>query len=82
MLLKEVSEGTGKIVCVCGGGVGGMVDDMRKVDWKSGAYLSSRLAYFAANPQYLGVFPISTTCGHALLGMVALSLNWKLTCQG
>ena len=115
MLLKEVSEGTGKIGCVgvwgggmvddmrkvdwqsdaaeggewrnwkdcvCVGGEGGMVDDMRKVDWKSGAYSSSKLAYFTANPQYLGVFPISTTCGHALLGMVTPSLNWKLTCQG
>ena len=36
MLLKEVSEGTGKIGCV-GGGRGGMVDDMRKVDWQSDA---------------------------------------------
>ena len=77
MLLKEVSEGTGKIGC----GVW-MVDDMRKVDWKSGAYSSSKLAYFAANPQYLGVFPISPTCGHTWLGMVAPSLNWKLTCPG
>ena len=50
--------------------------------WSTNAYSSSKLAYFAANPQYLRVFPLSATCGHAWLGVVAPSLNWKLTCQG
>ena len=36
--------------------------------WSMTAYSSSRLAYFAANPQYVGVFPLSATCGHAWLG--------------
>ena len=45
--------------------------------WSRTAYLLSELAYFAANPQYLGVFALSATCGHATLGMVTPSLNWN-----
>ena len=38
--------------------------------WSATAISSRELAYFAADPQYLGAFPPSTTCGRTWLGMV------------
>ena len=50
--------------------------------WSVTDYSPSELAYFAASPQYLRVFPLSASCVHAWLGMVAPSLIWELTCPG